>query len=47
LRAEFRKVATTREDDKQLALLGDAAEAAEKGDETGVASFSRAWAQVY
>jgi len=39
LRAEFRKVATTREDDKQLALLGDAAEAAEKGDGKGVASF--------
>jgi hypothetical protein len=39
LRTEFRKTATSREDDKQLALLGDAAEAAEKGDGKGVASI--------
>jgi hypothetical protein len=39
LRTEYRKTATSREDDKQLALLGDAAEAAEKGDGKGVASL--------
>jgi hypothetical protein len=39
LRAEYRKTATSREDDKQLALLGEAADAAEKGDDKGVASI--------
>jgi hypothetical protein len=29
---EYRKTATSREDDKQVALLGNAAEVAEKGD---------------
>ncbi len=37
LRTEFRKTASSREDDKQLVLLGDAAEKAEKGDNVGVA----------
>jgi len=39
LRTEYRKTATSREDDKQIALLGDAADAAEKGDNKGVASI--------
>jgi hypothetical protein len=39
LRNECRKQASSREDDKQLALLAEAAEAAEKGDDKGVASF--------
>ena len=39
LRNEFRKTAFSREDDKQLALLGDAAEAAEKGDSRTVGSI--------
>jgi hypothetical protein len=39
LRTEYRKTATSREDDKQIALLGDAADAAEKGDDKGVASI--------
>lgn len=38
LRTEFRKTASSREDDKQLALLGEAAEAAENGDGKSVAS---------
>jgi hypothetical protein len=32
LRVEFRRVAATREDDRQVLLLGEAAEAAEQGD---------------
>jgi hypothetical protein len=39
LRNECRKRAVSREDDKQLTLLAEAAEAAEKGDDQGVASF--------
>jgi hypothetical protein len=39
LRNEFRKTAVSREDDKQLSLLAEAAEAAEKGDDHGVSSF--------
>ena len=35
------KQASSREDDKQLALLAEAAEAAEKGDHQGVACFFR------
>lgn len=38
LRSVYRSSATSREDDRQTALLGDAAEAAEKGDRKGVAS---------
>ncbi|MGD0932126.1 MAG: hypothetical protein ABR902_15870 [Candidatus Korobacteraceae bacterium] len=39
LRTEYRKVATSREDDKQVALLGDAAEEAEKGNGSRVAAI--------
>ncbi len=39
LRSEFRRTAVSREDDRQLALLGDAAEAAEKGDSRSVGSI--------
>lgn len=39
LRTAFRSTATTREDDKQIALIGDATEAAEKGDRKGVHGF--------
>lgn len=39
LRTAFRASAVSREDDKQIALIGDAAEAAEKGDRKGVHSF--------
>lgn len=39
LRTAFRSSAVSREDDKQIALIGDAAEAAEKGDRKGVHSF--------
>ena len=39
LRAEYRKLALSREDDKQVALLGDAAEEAEKGNGRGVAAI--------
>jgi hypothetical protein len=39
LRAECRKTATSREDDRQIALLVNAADAAERGDETSVASI--------
>ena len=39
LRTAFRSSAASREDDRQLALIGDAAEAAEKGDRKGVLSF--------
>ena len=38
LRAEYRKVATSREDDRQLSLLADAADEAEKGNGHGVAT---------
>jgi hypothetical protein len=47
LRGECRKNAVSREDDKQVALLGAAAEAAEKGDGRGAASIlSRAGKNV-
>jgi hypothetical protein len=39
LRTAFRSSAVSREDDRQLTLIGDAAEAAEKGDRKGVNSF--------
>lgn len=39
LRTAFRSCAVSREDDRQIALIGDAAEAAEKGDRKGVQSF--------
>ncbi|MFZ0912494.1 MAG: hypothetical protein WBQ76_11825 [Candidatus Korobacteraceae bacterium] len=39
LRTEYRKVASSREDDKQVALLGNAAEEAEKGNGGGVATI--------
>jgi hypothetical protein len=39
LRSEYRKTATSREDDKQVALLADAADAAEKEDGKCVASL--------
>lgn len=39
LRSAFRSNAVSREDDRQIALIGDAAEAAEKGDRKGVNSF--------
>lgn len=38
LRSEYRKLATSREDDRQLALLADAADEAEKGNGHGVAA---------
>lgn len=38
LRLEYRKVAISREDDRQLALLADAADEAEKGNGHGVAA---------
>jgi hypothetical protein len=47
LRMELRKVASTREDDKQVALLADAAEKAEQGDADGVsATLANAGASV-
>jgi hypothetical protein len=47
LRTEFRKTASSREDDRQLALLGEAAEAAEAGNSKGAASIlSRAGSSV-
>ena len=39
LRTEYRKVASSREDDKQVALLGNAAEEAEKGNGGGLATI--------
>jgi hypothetical protein len=39
LRIEFRKVAVSRDDDKQVALLGEAAEEAENGNANGVAAI--------
>jgi hypothetical protein len=39
LRTAFRLSATSREDDRQIALIGDAAEAAEKGDKKGLHAF--------
>jgi DNA-binding PadR family transcriptional regulator len=39
LRTAFRSSAVSREDDKQIALIGDAAEAAEKGDRKNAHSF--------
>ena len=39
LRTEYRKVASSREDDKQVALLGNAAEEAEKGIGGGLATI--------
>jgi len=39
LRSAFRQSAVSREDDKQIVLIGDAAEAAENGDRKGVASL--------
>ena len=39
LRTEYRRTAVTREDDRQVALLGDGAEAAEKRDGKGVAAI--------
>jgi len=39
LRTAFRSSAVSREDDRQIALIGDAAEAAEKGDRKSVGSF--------
>ncbi len=39
LRAAYRQTSTSREDDRQVALIGDAANAAERGDRHEVASF--------
>jgi hypothetical protein len=39
LRTEYRKVALSREDDKQVALIGEAAEEAEKGNGRGMATI--------
>ena len=39
LRTEYRKVASSREDDKQVALLCEAAEEAEKGNGSGMAAI--------
>jgi len=39
LRKAYKKTAQSREDDKQIALIGDATEAAEKGDRQGVSAL--------
>lgn len=39
LRTAYRSTAVSREDDRQIALIGDAAEAAERGDRKGVVTF--------
>lgn len=39
LRAAYRQTSASREDDRQVALIGDAADAAERGDRQDAASF--------
>ena len=47
LRAAYRQTSTSREDDRQVALIGDAADAAERGDRHKVASFLSKMSKSY